>query len=365
MPERPGAASEGAGVFRVATSDDAVLVATAAGDGTTDDAEAIQAAIAQAAGRQVLIEPGTYRIGSAITVPSGTRLRGSGRGTTTLLFTGEGAAIQSPDSTVVGVTISDLTVRGSNASDPTDTTQTAGIDFARHSGGYRHVHVERVTVERFAGGIGVALGGLGALLCSVRDCDVLDAGVGVRLYRAFNCDLNGSLIRRWARNGVEVEGLEGGSAAVGNRIEKCVIDEPLDVSAACQVRSGVSLVRSTMTTIASCYFEQVRPPTDCAESTVPIRLVTAARGTQINGNYFGPNNVADNDTGAVIVIADATCSDTRIEGNQIGFAYGVEDNGTRTVFAQTFAGTGGLTGSPSLQLGWVADSEGNVTEFLQ
>lgn len=56
----------------------------AAGDGVTDDTAAIQAAI-NAAGTVVYFPPGTYKISSVLTIAnSGTTLRGSGKGTTTI-----------------------------------------------------------------------------------------------------------------------------------------------------------------------------------------------------------------------------------------------------------------------------------------
>lgn len=53
----------------------------AVGDGVADDRAAILAAIAAAAGEPVYFPPGTYRLASALTVPDGTTLVGSGMAT--------------------------------------------------------------------------------------------------------------------------------------------------------------------------------------------------------------------------------------------------------------------------------------------
>lgn len=52
----------------------------ATGDGSTNDAAAISAALTAASGKELYFPPGTYVIGSQLTVPSKTRLRGAGHG---------------------------------------------------------------------------------------------------------------------------------------------------------------------------------------------------------------------------------------------------------------------------------------------
>lgn len=91
--------------------------------GTNDSTDAIQAAIdaLPASGGPVFFPPGTYKISSALSVPSGTRLLGSGANTTEINQTSSSAhGIQGSVTTgLYEIIIAGLTVNGPGAS-PTD-----------------------------------------------------------------------------------------------------------------------------------------------------------------------------------------------------------------------------------------------------
>lgn len=340
----------------------------AVGDGVTDDSVAIQRAVNSLPNlinevSTLFFPPGTYLFSNSISLPNisstaGFYIKGSGWNSI-LLFQGSGPAITFADTSLVSTTISDLSIRGTNLSDPSDTTQTAAIDFDDASFSSAHITLRNLYIERFMGGAGIILGN--TTLSRVEDCRVFYCGTGIRHYRAFDSVISGNMIRHWDQYGIEVEGLDGGSPATGIRVVGNVIDEPTTSQSVCLVRSGVHLVRTRNAVIEGNHFEDVQPATGCSESTVPIRLDTEARGTQILVNYFGPNNVDPGDTGAVIVVDNAVCSDSYIRGNTLGFDYDIQDNGTRTTFQQVFSGTGGLTGASNTRLGWIADSSGIIT----
>ena len=85
----------------------------AAGDGLSDDAPPLQAALEDAAGRRLIVPPGVYRLGRTLHAPSGTRLHaqpgarfvladGAGRSTHDYLLTNRDHAVGNTDIEVSG-----------------------------------------------------------------------------------------------------------------------------------------------------------------------------------------------------------------------------------------------------------------------
>jgi hypothetical protein len=125
-------------------------------DGTTDDREAIQAAITAAAAKrgEVFFPPGTYAVSGApgafwgLDVPAGVRLRGAGEARTTLLQLEVGPSVRLVHVAGDRVVIEQLTLDGNHGVQaPTKNLQRHGI-FATHTD---HLVVRRVTAKNFAG----------------------------------------------------------------------------------------------------------------------------------------------------------------------------------------------------------------------
>jgi hypothetical protein len=117
----------------------------AQGNGTGDDAAAIQNALNDAAnptlyppGTAVYIPPGTYPIGSALLMPSKATLRGAGRGSVIVAkstLSGLAPMITNKNNATTGdndITIEDLEIDGNRAN---RTNNTANIHFAANNGG--------------------------------------------------------------------------------------------------------------------------------------------------------------------------------------------------------------------------------------
>ena len=82
-----------------------VLSFGATGNGATDDARAIQAALdAAQAGATVSIPPGTYVVGSPIRLTSSIHLTGAGQTVSTLRFSGTGGAL------LLGIDVHDIRI---------------------------------------------------------------------------------------------------------------------------------------------------------------------------------------------------------------------------------------------------------------
>lgn len=128
----------------------------AKGDGTTDDREAIQAAITAAADKraEVFFPPGTYAVSGApgafwnLDVPGGVRLRGAGEAKTTLRQLEVAPSVRLLHVAGEHVVIEQLTLDGNHAvQSPTKNLQRHGI-FATHTD---RLVVRHVTAKNFAG----------------------------------------------------------------------------------------------------------------------------------------------------------------------------------------------------------------------
>jgi hypothetical protein len=91
----------------------------AEGDGATDDTQSFVDAFAAASGREVYVPDGTYMLDSALDIPANLHLRGSGKGRAVLKRSPAAPANYVVGITGVGTTISDLTVDGNLANNPT------------------------------------------------------------------------------------------------------------------------------------------------------------------------------------------------------------------------------------------------------
>jgi hypothetical protein len=170
-------------------------------DGTSDDAAAIEAALAVAQSAIVRLEAGTYAIASPITVPPSKRLQGSGRGATTIRLLpgfGSGTAGIRSGAGASAIGIFDLAV---------DAAQAGGADAIAIAGS--GFHVARVDV-RNASGRGLLIeGGSAATPASGLAQDV----------RAENC---GTLFETRHANGVTLDSFTGSNGSGDNAVATVV-----------------------------------------------------------------------------------------------------------------------------------------------
>lgn len=107
----------------------------AIGDGLTDDTLAIQAAINDAAGRQVLLPPGIYSVG-ALTLPDNTWLSGAGPASILRLRDNTNQAVLRNSNVVDGnanLHVSHLTIEGNSARQARDTGHGIQLLYVRQS----------------------------------------------------------------------------------------------------------------------------------------------------------------------------------------------------------------------------------------
>jgi hypothetical protein len=118
----------------------------AAGDGSTSDTAAVQAAITAANGGIVYFPSGTYLVGS-LSLPSGTTLQGEGSQVAELKWTGTTGTLLSNGGSANNITVTGLTLDGNN-------TAATGIGF---SGGTTFHKIRMNVIQNFSGSGGTCL----------------------------------------------------------------------------------------------------------------------------------------------------------------------------------------------------------------
>lgn len=172
----------------------------AMGDGTTDDAAAINAALTAGAGGEVLFPKGTYLItGANLVPPSNTIVRRAGKGTV-LATTTSNRTGPRPAARVTDLTIRDLKITGAGTSLSSAGTGVVLLDASR-------CLVSNVTVENLEHqGIEVGKSSTGSTDVVIHNCRVsgatkATAGCGIvaassNYCRVVNCTLAGNPDRR-------------------------------------------------------------------------------------------------------------------------------------------------------------------------
>jgi len=182
----------------------------AAGDGSTDDTAAIQAALTacgSAGGGVVYLPTGTYIISTALTVSAATTVQGAGLGRSTIkaksTHTGRGLYILN----VAGVRVADLTIdmnSGATANQAGETVQQA-IYIHQSAASAVSATIERVELKNGHDRLlDMWSDQTTALEMTVRDCYLHDcAGVGLVAYRTSHLDIRGNRLYNVGTGGKE------------------------------------------------------------------------------------------------------------------------------------------------------------------
>lgn len=182
-----------------------VLGFGATGDGVTDDARAIQAALdAAQAGATVSFPPGTYVVGSPIRLTSSIRLTGAGPTVSTLRFSGTGGALLLGID-VHDIRITDLALVGTGLDAVAEENGGIALRVTQGDGEVAvNLTVERVAVSGFRS-TGIAVTGSGRAVATgvtVRDCRFADLGLhGVLGYYVRDYRVEGCRLERIGRSG--------------------------------------------------------------------------------------------------------------------------------------------------------------------
>lgn len=287
----------------------------ATGDGATNDAAAIQAAIAAAVaagGATVFIPPGTYKLGTTtlwITsngTSSGTQANicivGAGLKATDLTYTGSGTAISSGTSSSPGNTT--IVLEGFTLTGDGSTGTARGIHLKRY---YNSSSIRNVLVRGFAG-TGIHLHRCFSLNIDtsyVSNCggygirwDTNNAG-GISNTRIKGCTLGGI----WSGYSDSVTGDfdEIGDAAVGGSI--------LNVNLQDNLGPGITFDRAKSTLVAGCFIEGNTASSGSGQVQISGTSTTSSLGIALLGNHIGANGVA-----AIGIYLDF-CSDVYMAGN--------------------------------------------------
>lgn len=281
----------------------------AVGDGVTNDTAAIQAAINAAF--SVYFPSGTYRITSALSIPSGTIgrvLRGAGRGRTIIKNEGSGRGIESIGNGTTGnwnIVISDLTVLGQAG-----TTIGIFFDYTYHS------QIDRVEV-------------------SYHDAD------GIKIQRGFYNDINSPWVHRNGGHGIFFGQTSNACNVVGGHTERNGQNGILVFSEGAAARThGITILNTTFESnnssnlelfdvdecrIFGSYFES-QPP----DTTLRHVFVTDNSGVSSWNVIDACNFAGTNAAGTLVTISVDRASDTVIQNCAINNGVTITANAVRT-----------------------------------
>lgn len=248
----------------------------AAGNGSTDDSTAIQAAIAAAetAGRGVVYFPaGVYLIGTGLIVTNRSlQLIGAGKAETTITYTGNGSAIQAGDATagsVDGLRLEGFTVSGTGSG-------ARGIDLRRFNG----FRIDEVRVTGFSAGSGIRFNGSNSGFLTNVNCDLCAIGAEYAVDGAYNPNL---IIWKGGQIVANTKAVQAAGPCSGNELDGLNIASTT-ASPAINIASGVGWK------IKGCYFENNKGGASTTIISLGVAATFSSNGTLIEGNYFTEAN---------------------------------------------------------------------------
>lgn len=171
----------------------------AVGDGVSDDTSSIQASINS--GQAVYFPSGTYKISSALLIPSDCDLYSYGA--TIVLASGSNSHMLRVVSTASNVTISGFYIDGNSANN------TGGYGITNGSGGGTNITINQCTVIN-ASSLGMYFGNCTTLL--VKDCIVTGSGDDGIAAAGTDIRLIGNYISTSTGHGIDILGVGGGDS---------------------------------------------------------------------------------------------------------------------------------------------------------
>lgn len=296
----------------------------ATGDGTTDDATAIQAALdaaAAAGGGTVYLPPGTYKIGSCLSVPAGVELVGAGWGT--IIRTAAGAWA---NRTINGVAFS------------------CAVAMAYTNSAVRNLWLDLRTNSTATNGIQMGEDGAAtrAADCEVAGCKI--TGWDTHQYliyvkKADRCKVTGNTVRGVAASvptqdlaGIEVFGSDGTEVA-SNNIANCWPGITIKTEAGIADSYLLNIIcrDNAIDTCAAGIDVSITGGTNNASSDITIRgnIVTNTTGRGVTLNFassstaknlaMSANTIREASNGCLVIDSDAaaTVSGLLIDGNTV------------------------------------------------
>lgn len=254
----------------------------ATGDGTTDDSSALQAAATASEGHVLYLPPGSYSIGTGLTLPDDIIIQGAGTGATFLVHNAGTDALltatgSSSDLAPSGIVIRDLTLQGGTGTGN-------GIELNGASGAHiTQTHIENVFCDGLDGPYGIkATWALETMItrCAFRN----QAEIGIGLIDSCNASvIRDCTLSNSGTGTTAIDLVSDNDNLTGVLIDGCVIE-------AWRGSYGIRASAVGGVHIRNSHFEDNRGVDIGVESSSPA----FSHSVVIEGNHFSPDSSQTN-----------------------------------------------------------------------